>query len=87
MAMHEAAIEFLDRYADQAVALGWSTLDLFGVHPQAGTIRPDYCGAMVLSGEKVSSVLADRIVFERTTHRRDKPGRPSGAVPLWTFGR
>ncbi|KQO76405.1 hypothetical protein [Methylobacterium sp. Leaf88] len=86
-AMHEAAIDFLDRYADQAVALGWTTLDLWGVHPQAGTIRPDFCGAMVLSGEKVSAVHTDRIAFERTTYRRDKPGRPGGAVPLWTFGR
>jgi hypothetical protein len=84
---HEACVDFLDRWADQAATFGWTTLECFGVHPQVGTIRPDFCGAMVLGGEKVSAVLDDRIAFERTTYRRDKPGRPSGAVPLWLFGR
>jgi hypothetical protein len=84
---HEACVEFLDRWAEEAASLGWTTIELFGVHPEVGTIRPDFCGAMVLSGEKVSAVLPDRIAFERTTYRCDKPGRPSGAVPLWLFGR
>jgi hypothetical protein len=46
-AIHENAVTFLDRWADEAVRLGWTTLDCFGVHPEAGTIRPDYCGAVI----------------------------------------
>jgi hypothetical protein len=84
---HEACIDFLDRWADQAVGLGWTTLDLFRVHPEVGTIRPDYCGALVLSGERVSGIEETRIRLENTTFYRDKPGRLAGAAPLWTFGR
>ena len=84
---HEACVEFLDRWADEAVSLGWSTLDVFGVHPEVGTIRPDFCGAMVLSAERVSAISDRHIRFGNMTFHRDKPGRPSGAVPLWVFGR
>jgi len=69
------------------VSLGWTTLDLFGVHPEAGAIRPDYCGALVLSDAKITAITANRMAFVNTAHYRDTPGRPSGAVPLWTFGR
>lgn len=84
---HEACVEFFDRWADEAVSLGWSTLDLFGVHPEAGTIRPDFCGAMVLSAERVSGIDETRIRFGNMTFYRGKHGRPTGGVPLWQFGK
>jgi len=84
---HEACIDFLDRWADQAVALGWTTLEVFGVHPEASTVRPDFCGAMVLGTERVSGIDENRIRFVNTTYYRNTPGRPRGAVPLWMFGR
>jgi len=84
---HEKCIDFLDRWADEAVGLGWTTLELFGVHPEAGLIRPDFCGGIVMSGDKVSAITANRIVFVNTAHYRDTPGRPTGAVPIWLFGR
>jgi hypothetical protein len=87
MGRHETCVDFLDRWADQAVALGWTTLEIFGVHPEAGTIRPDFCGAMVLGTERVSEIDETRMRFVNTTFYRNVPGRPSGAVPLWTFGR
>ena len=34
-------IAFLDEFDDQAAALGWTTAELFGVHPTAGFIRVD----------------------------------------------
>ena len=86
-ATHEKCMDFLDRWADEAVALGWTTLDCFGVHSQIGTVRPDFCGALVLSGERVSGITETRMRFVNTTFYRDTPGRPEGAVPLWLFGR
>ncbi len=80
--MNAAALDFLDFYADEAVSFGWSTLELFGVHPELGDLRSDYCGALVLSGEKVSGVEPNRLLFQRTHYRRDVPGVPSGGVPL-----
>lgn len=84
---HEARVDFLDCWADQAVALGWMTLEIFGSHPEAGNDRPDFCDAMVLGTERVSGVTETHIRFVNTTFYRNVPGRPSGAVPLWTFGR
>ncbi|KQP82837.1 hypothetical protein ASF57_11925 [Methylobacterium sp. Leaf117] len=84
---HEACVDFLDRWADEAVALGWTTLEIFGVHPEAGTIRPDFCGALVLGTEKVSGITKTQMRFVNTTFYRDTPGRPAGAVPIWVFGR
>jgi hypothetical protein len=60
---HERCIEFLDRWADEAVSLGWTTLGLFGVHPEAGAIRPDFCGALVLSDAPVTAVTPNRMAF------------------------
>jgi hypothetical protein len=85
--IHENAVTFLDRWADEAVRLGWTTLDLFGVHPEAGTIRPDYCGALIIGAEPVSAITETRMRFVNTTFYRDMPGKPSGGVPLWQFGK
>ena len=85
--VHAAAIEFLDHYGDEAASYGWTTLQLFGVHPELGVLRSDYCGALVLSGEPVSDVEENRILFQRTHYRRDVEGVPLGGVPLWAFGR
>ncbi|KQP40738.1 hypothetical protein ASF49_20430 [Methylobacterium sp. Leaf104] len=84
---HEACVDFLDRWADEAVALGWTTLEVFGVHPEIGTIPVDFCGAMVLSAERVSGVSEKHMRFGNMTFYWDKPGRPEGAVPIWLFGR
>lgn len=84
-AVHAAAGEFLDHYATEAAGYGWTTLQLFGVHPFLGVVRSDYCGALVLSGEKPSGVEPDRILFQRTHYRRGVPGVPTGSVPLWSF--
>ncbi|KQP67605.1 hypothetical protein [Methylobacterium sp. Leaf112] len=85
--VHEACIAFLDARADEAAVLGWTTLDLFGVHPEAGVVRADFCGALVMSGERVSAITENRMAFVNTAYYRDKPGRPTGAVPIWLFGR
>lgn len=84
---HEACVDFLDRWADEAVALGWTTLEIFGVHPEVGTVRPDFCGAQVLGAERVSEIAETRMQFVNTTYYRNTPGRPTGAVPLWRFGQ
>ncbi len=84
---HEVCINFLDRNAEEAAALGWTTLQLFGVHPQVGLIRVDFCGGVVIPGDKLSALTANRIEFGDTAYYRDTPGRPTGAVPIWLFGR
>lgn len=86
-AIHAKSLDFLDRWADQAAALGWTTLDLWGVNPKNGTVRADFCGALVMSTDLVTAITEQRMQFTNTTYYRDKPGRPEGAVPLWLFGK
>ena len=74
---HEACVEFLDRWADEAAGLDWTTLELFGVHPEVGTIRPDFCGAMMLSAERVSAITDKHMRFGNMAFYRDKPGPPA----------
>ena len=83
-AVHEAALDALDRFGVELAEHGWTAPELFGVHPQAGVIRSDYCGALVLSGVKVSAVTDDRIAFTQTTYYRHVPGAGVG-VPIWAF--
>jgi len=80
----ESAIDFCDRLGAEAHRHGWSDRQLFGVHPQHGTLRVDYCGALMIAGDRVQSVDAHRIVFERTAARRDKPCQEWGP-PVWEF--
>ncbi|GJD93978.1 hypothetical protein [Methylobacterium iners] len=84
-AVHAAAVAFLDHYAEEAAGYGWTTLELFGVHPTLGVLRSDYCGALVLSGETASGIEPDRILFQRTHYRRNVPGQPTDGVALWAF--
>ncbi|WFT83798.1 hypothetical protein QA634_35280 (plasmid) [Methylobacterium sp. CB376] len=38
---------FVDEFGAEAARLGWDTILLFGVHPQAGIIRGDWSGVMM----------------------------------------
>jgi len=55
---------------------------LFRRSPRGGTIRPDYCGAVIMGAEAVSAITETRMRFVNTTYYRDTPGRPMGGVPL-----
>ncbi|KAB1075457.1 hypothetical protein F6X53_25175 [Methylobacterium soli] len=82
--MHEAALDALDRHGAALVEHGWTAPELFGVHPTIGTVRVDFCGAFVLGGRKVETVLADRINFGLMTYYRNVPGAGVG-IPIWDF--
>jgi hypothetical protein len=82
--VHDVCQRFLSEQADTAAALGWSTEDLFGVHPSMGAVRVDACGALMVSGgTPVQAVHPDRISFGAGNYRR-KPGAPP-SVPIWLY--
>ena len=82
--MWEAALDFGVRFGAEAHALGRTSPHLFGVHPEHGTLRVDYCGALMVAGKKVQAVEGNRIVFERTAGYRNTPGKVWGP-PIWEF--
>jgi hypothetical protein len=76
----------LDQFGPQALALGWTAARLFGVHREAGIIRVDACGALVLTlSGPVRAITATEVSFGHLTYR-EKPGQPEG-VPWWEFGQ
>ena len=78
--IRRAAIDFLDLYGSEAVRLGWTAPELFGVHPEYGTLRLDACGELMVSGHPARGIQADRIVFDRGSGYRTKPGQVYGRV-------
>ncbi|MCP1556652.1 UNVERIFIED_ORG: hypothetical protein M2438_005328 [Methylobacterium sp. SuP10 SLI 274] len=83
--VHAAMLVFLERFGAEAVDLGWSELDLFGVHPKVGIIRADHCGALVVGGRAAQWIDPTRINFGNLTYYRDTPGQPRG-IPIWAYG-
>ncbi|SEI12383.1 hypothetical protein SAMN02799636_05746 [Methylobacterium sp. 275MFSha3.1] len=59
-AIRANALAFIDQFGAEAYRLGWSAADLFGVHPQTGTLRVDSCGVLMLD---TGAVHADRVAF------------------------
>ena len=78
---------FLDQWGAEAARLGWSALDVFGVHPVAPNARYDAMGLVLLiNGGEVISIKSDRATIRARgsgsllTYLR----RPSaGGVALW----
>jgi hypothetical protein len=63
---------------------GWTTPQLFGVHPVHGPVRGDLCGALMIAAAPALGVDATRVLFERTSAYRNGPGQAWG-VPVWEF--
>ncbi|WP_157182285.1 hypothetical protein [Methylobacterium sp. WSM2598] len=83
---YDRAADFLERFGEEAEALGWTASLLFGVHPTRGVIRVDYCGALVLTvGGPAVSLTGTEIRFGHLAYRK-KPGQPTG-IPVWEFCR
>ena len=82
--IHEACTDFIERLGAEAVRLGWTTPQLFGVHPQHGTLRVDWCGVMITGGHKAIGIEQNRILFGNVSGYRNVAGAPVG-IPIWEF--
>jgi hypothetical protein len=59
---------FLARWGSAAHSLGWTALDLFGVHPRAPAARFDVIGLLLLvQGGAVVALTADAATIRRKT--------------------
>ena len=56
---------FLDQWAHQAAALGWTALDVFGVNPANPAVRYDGMGLVpLIRGYRIIAISADRTRIE-----------------------
>ena len=82
--IHEASTDFIERFGAEAVRLGWTAPQIFGVHPQHGTLRIDWCGVMITGGHKAIGIEPNRILFGNVSGYRNVAGAPVG-IPIWKF--
>ena len=77
--VYAAAIDFLANQAEATAGMGWTTLEMFGVHPVVGVRRVDCCGALMVSnGSLIAEVAPDLIRYANgLAYRRALPGGPS----------
>ena len=84
--MIEDAGRFLTGWGDQAVALGWSELDLFGVSPRFAR-RLDRDGVIyALEGRAVLAITADAATIDQGSAKPTRYYRTEkrGAVVWWS---
>lgn len=81
--LHDAE-RFLDRWSSTAQALGWTALDLFGVHPTRPAARFDVMGLLLLlHGDEVIALTAEGASIRRPSEAVLRFSRPSpGGVLL-----
>ena len=88
--LREDAYHFLRDHAAQAHELGWTMLDLFGVHPEKPWVRFDNMGLVpVLNGARVTALSDIEAVIEKpsgarmTFHRHGQV--PGETCLLWNL--
>jgi hypothetical protein len=81
------SLRFINQWGDEAASLGWTDIDLFGVHPSAPAYRFDCMGLVLLiTGRKILELNVGRAVLlsprgSRLTYRRlIETGK---STPLW----
>ncbi|WP_242183116.1 hypothetical protein [Sphingomonas sp. CARO-RG-8B-R24-01] len=80
------ALSFVRLWADDAIAAGWSTLDVFGTNPNPRARRIDRLGlVMMLDGRPIQSIERGSALIGRhpnaTTFHRILRG--TGAIAAW----
>ena len=83
----DAAGIFLDRWAAEAIACGWTDFDLFGVDGDAPDRRFDCMGLLLLLDRceivGIDEYGADLAMGGGVMQRYRRKPRPVGTVPLW----
>lgn len=87
-AVREMMLRFCRDWGDEAASLGWSTIDLFGVHRRAAALRIDSTGCLVSLYPMTVLALDERTITlgRRGSRLRGKRlTNPSESVPIWAF--
>ena len=83
------AYHFLRDHAARAHGLGWTALDLFGVHRVKPWARLDVMGLVpLLQGRRITALSESRAEFRdhgggELTYRRARAPRPAGGCLIW----
>ena len=67
----------------QAHAAGWGTTHLFGVGPETGTLRGDFCGHLIPLTRDVTEVTDEWIRIGNGRAYKAHPIKQRGMIPIW----
>ena len=85
------ATAFLATWGAQALGLGWTLLDLFGVHAQAPRERYDAMGMVLMLGGRSVIAMDERVarigIHNGVTHSFTRRQNVAGAVLIWDLGK
>ena len=84
---HRRCGEFVERWGMQAHAAGWDTTHLFGVSPDLGAIRGDFCGHLIPLTRDVSEVTSEWIRIGNGRAYKAHPIKQRGMIPIWETKR
>ena len=76
------ALLFLEHHEAEAVAHGWSEIELVGVHPVVGVRRLDYTGALLIGRSDAVAIDAQCLRYGNGLIYRRQP-MPADCVPVW----
>ena len=62
----------------------WTVPQVFGVHPEHGTLRVGWSEVKITGGNKAIGIAPNRILFGHVSGYWNTPGAPVG-VPTWEF--
>jgi hypothetical protein len=62
----------------------WTVPQVFGVHPEHGTLRVGWSEVKTTGGNQAIGIAPNRILFGHVSGCRNTPGAPVG-VPTWEF--
>jgi hypothetical protein len=87
----DAAGRFLDAWSAEAIASGWSELDVFGCDPDRPDARFDCMGLMLLLDRcevvGVDEHGADLVTSSGARQRFRRRPLPRGTISLWKLAR
>lgn len=82
--MRGNCLAFCDQFSAEMHRFGRTAPQLFGIHPENGTLRLDRCGGVMVNDRPVVGVEDARIVFDRFSGYRARPG-PVFGPPIREF--
>ena len=71
-------------FGDRALEMGWSELDLLGVHPTVGVHRLDHVGALLMFRSPVIRIDASHVTYKNRL-RRTRSEIPGATISLLEF--
>ncbi|MEH6476221.1 MAG: hypothetical protein V7727_11055 [Sneathiella sp.] len=79
------AATFMCCWSEKAHALGWTAIEVFGMHPLAPANRPDAAGLVwLLNGNEIAAITTDKAIIKtKSGNSQTLVKGVTGSIPAW----